>query len=549
PKIVQQPSTPTIADAAHEPTPGLDAYEVVRDFLDQSGNKGAANTYLTDEAKASWPRQPVQPLISLDRFRQQPKSAAVPETESKTKVIVEVTARQFGYLKSDGSFFPQESDIVRTIVVQLQPSGQWRISAPPPELLMTKEVFNAAYRQVQLHFFDPEQRVLVPDTRYLPPSEGIEADVMEMLRDGPSEVLSASVRSPMAGIEEFGNTRKLPDGTIVVNLKKVDSPPDERRRLAAQIVTSLRQVSTGQVRLLVENRSLLPEKENWRASDFDSYLRLALPTSDLFGLVAVGGKIRSMRDGEPIKGPAGLGGYTIRSAAQSLDGSELAVVDEGPTGPRLRIGRTEGELHEVSLSTVPSALTRPTWLLGDESDRPGSEVWTVVNSTSVVRVVRNPDGRWQESAVDAMDLTRGGGTISQLRLSRDGVRVAAVVNGQVKVASVLRGNGTVAIRSPRTLQEKTLKDVVGVDWADPVTLIVVCRQNSIPVATVSIDGQNLQHWVDSPLTLPVQWVTASPNRQPIVTDGSGMWQSKGPTSTWQRHPFTEGAASMPFYPG
>ena len=76
-------------------------------------------------------------------------------------------------------------------------------------------------------------------------------------------------------------------------------------------------------------------------------------------------------------------------------------------------------------------MTRPSWAPS------GFEVWTVLDATTVARAVLDPDGNARVAPVDARELT-GLGPVQDLRLSRDGLRVAAVVRGGLYTAALRR---------------------------------------------------------------------------------------------------------------
>ena len=97
----------------------------------------------------------------------------------------------------------------------------------------------------------------------------------------------------------------------------------------------------------------------------------------------------------------------------------LAAVVAGPDGnPQLRVGPFGGDLAVAPVEA--QTMSRPTW-------RPsGTELWTVVNGRSVVGVALSGTGPPLAYSVDATELARLG-PITQLRLSRDGVRM---INGK-----------------------------------------------------------------------------------------------------------------------
>jgi hypothetical protein len=234
----------------------------------------------------------------------------------------------------------------------------------------------------------------------------------------------------------------------------------------------------------------------------------------------------------------------VLSAGQSIDGKRLAVIERSNGQMMLRVGEFGRDAQAVDLSG--EILTRPTWRPTPVGAVAG-EVWTVVDGHTVVRVVQTPDGKWGTIGVNATELTPLG-KITALRLSRDGARVAAVINGQLVVAAVVRTGDGVALRAPRSLRGRELTSVVDVDWKDQETLVAVTSTASLPVVKVAIDGQRMDAYNSSNLTPPLHAVTAAPSRAIVVADGGGLWIANELGEVWRPHvPSTVGA--YPFYPG
>lgn len=546
PKFVQDVTVvpPTVG----APEPGLDPYTVVQQFIKQAGSPAVAETYLTPEAKAEW-QGTAEPTIVRGGFKTLPQ--AVPDRDVLNEQVIVVSADQVGRLTPDGSFFTSVQPVEYRIVVRRQQDRQWRIADAPRTLLITEADFSVAYRRVGLQFFDPEQRVMVPDLRYVlaEPREGLEFRVVNLLLNGPSESLKNAVRTQLEGVTLRTNVVRESDGAVLINFVRLDKSEVDRERLAAQVVNSLGEVTSSPLRLRSEGERLLPGVDTLRPGDVGSYDSFTTLKPGLDGLVVARGRIVT-REGKPVEGPAGAGAYDIVRAGQSLDGGYLAIVQRAPNGVRLRVGRIDAELPEVPLTPtgLAESLTRPTWLLSTSDGMP-SEVWTVLNGSTVVRVVRTPDGSWTASTVDSSEFARDGGAITQLRLSRDGVRVAAVVGGEVKLASVVRENDTVSIRVPRTLLGSRIRDVVDIDWLDRQNLIAVTGQSATPVVNMPIDGLTFTAYNSSTLTLPITSVAAAPSKLALVVDSSGMWATQEPGKLWQAYGFDSGTGAVPLYPG
>ncbi|UOZ07626.1 LpqB family beta-propeller domain-containing protein [Amycolatopsis sp. WQ 127309] len=529
---------------APEPQANIDALTLVRDFigatLKPGQNNGAARAYLDDQGQATW--RPSRSLtIIQDTFGTVYDTEPQPDPNTQ---VVNVRGFDVGTLDQNSAFVPDYSPALLHVKVRKQPTGQWRIVDPPADLYATESDFAENYTAVPVVFYSESANTFVPDRRYVvaKPQAGLPGRVMDMLVAGPSTSLAGAVKNLLGEpVEIDTNVKSLDDGTLVVPLTGLTGVSDDTRILiAAQIVLSLQYVTSARIRILADAAPLVPNHPDWRLSELPAYGAALSPSQDLLGLMTVGGRVRSLGDGAPIAGPAGNGGYDVVNAAQSTDGKRLAVVERAGGGVHLRIGDLGRELPQ--LSVAGNTLSRPTW-------RPGSsEVWTVVDQQSVARVVLTPNGQWTPLLVNAADLIQQG-DISELRFSRDGARVAAVVNGQLWVASVVGSGGdSVSLREPRHLQPHDLQNVVDVDWLAQDTLVAVTTSVSQPVVRVTVDGQRMDAFNSSNLTPQVHGVTAAPGRPIVVADASGLWTASVLGEVWRPQSHSAKDAD-PFYPG
>jgi hypothetical protein len=529
---------------APEPLANIDPLTLVRDFvgatLKPGQNNGAARAYLDAPGQAAW--RPSRNLtIIQDTFGTVYDTEPQPDPNTQ---VVNVRGFDVGTLDQSSAFIPDYSPALLHVKVRKQPTGQWRIVDPPADLYATESDFSENYTAVPVVFYSESATAFVPDRRYVvaKPQAGLPSRVMDMLVNGPSTSLAGAVKNLLGEpVEIDTNVKSLDDGTLVVPLSGLTGVSDDIRNLiAAQIVLSLQFVTSARIRILADGAPLVPNHPDWRQSELPAYGAALSPSQDLLGLMTVDGRIRSLGDGAPIPGPAGNGGYDVVNAAQSTDGKRLAVVEREGGGVRLRIGDLGRELPQVNVAG--NTLSRPTW-------RPGaSEVWTVVDQLSVARVVLTPNGQWTPLTVNAADLIQQGG-ISELRFSRDGARVAAVVNGQLWVASVVGSGGdSVSLREPRHLQPHDLENVVDVDWLSQDTLVAVTTSLSQPVVRVTVDGQRMDAFNSSNLTPQVHGVTAAPSRSIVVADASGLWTASVLGEVWRPHNHSAKDAD-PFYPG
>ncbi len=536
-----------------EPTPDLKPDDLVREFVHSSANPEAAEMYLTEEARENW-NGGLPPVLIQDTYGVTPPPDNGPADNGEdegddSRAAVSLRVTQFGRIGSDQAFVPAIDNEEHRIELR-RIDGQWRIDTPPPSRVFVPLTdFEAAYLPVTVYYFDNDLRVTVPDLRYVPrqPASGLPARVMSVLLAGPSDTLRRSVRSPLEGIGTRTNPVPDPDGTLVVDLKPMgDKSRQQRELIAAQIVLTLQDVTSSRLRLKGDGQDLIDGHSDWRKSDLKPYDALTKPNADQPGLMVVDGRLRSLGDGKEIEGPAGNGQYNVVSAAQSIDGGQLAVVTRTEVGLRLRVGPFDGPLQEVDLEAT--TMTRPTWLVSTSSDQPSREVWTVEDG-NVVRIVPTPDEKWTSIEVNTSELDSFG-TITELRLSRDGTRAAAITSGgRLVVASVVRDNDSVALRTPRRLQPTVIVAPVGVDWYNQHTLVVATEQQNLPVASVSVDGMVLEAYDRSNLRPPVRAIAAAPDRDVVVTDSAAVFGVPTIGQLWRQLPHGQGPTSVPFYPG
>lgn len=546
PKAVKPAIQDNVGSAPMAIPHGLDPLAVVRSFVDSTARPGndyaAARAHLTPDGEKPW-RPPREMLIvdDVDTLPVPPPPGAPPTTSAVT-----LKATKVGHLLPDQSFVPDSGEYQIQLRLQREPNGDWRIVAPPPDLLVSREAFIKNYAQVPVYFLDHDRQGVVPDLRYVvsQPSSAVPGQVIDLLLAGPSAVARDSMGTALPPDTNIRtNVSEAADGALVVNLTGLGQLPQETRRLiAAQVVLSLQTVSSNRVRLLVDGTRLLPDQEELRPADVASYEAVNAPRSDLPGLAVVDERLRTLdQKATPVPGPAGSGEYSVLNAAQSADGSQVAAVVRRPGGGVvLRIGRFGKPLAEVPLPG--NFMSRPTW-------RSNSEVWVAVNGNSVVRVLTNGDGNWTPQQVNIGDFVRTT-PITSLRLSRDGTRIAGVVGNRIVVAGVVFQDGEATLRNPMVLPGDTRFGLItGVDWLSDDELVAITDSSSVPVVGVTVNGLTWKPYVSTNLVQPLTSVTVAPGRKVVVADGSGLWQATDEQSLWQLLPVPIGSGSVPFFPG
>ena len=541
-------AAPVVAQPARNAGP----LTIIRGFVNSSGDPtdghAAARVYLAAAAQKAWNRGTEPSTVDIIDSTFSTNGPFDLEANSAT-VILE--AHLEGTVGSDGAFQPaslsQASDYEITIHLHTEAGGQWRILDPPPALLMARSDFDHYYRPVDVYFFDQTWDVLVPDLRYVvaDPASGVVPRIVQLLLGGPSSSLKEAVQNAIPGGTNLKtNVDEEESGQITINLTNMqDQPLNTRQLMIAQFVRSLENYGSS-IAIESEGQPLVPSHLSWRQTDLPNYGVNIGPKAT--GMVVANGKVLGLTDGLPIKGPAGEGTYNVISAAESPDGTELATVTTDPAGGQiLRIGGINAAETTVHGLTA-SQFTRPTWTPSDAAGDPSHALWTVADGT-VLRVASTPQNSWVASPVDESALAPYG-QITDLRLSRDGVRVAVVAGGNLLVGAVVVDQGAVSIKQVRLIQP-LLNAVTKVDWLNQDQLVIATTQPGAPVQTLTVDGLTVDPYTSANLSSAVTNIAASDGPPVLAVDGAGMWESPGISEAWQPPQHPQPANAVPFYPG
>lgn len=528
------PEEPTVG----APPAGLeDPLAVVRLFVEagisHADEHQAARSYLTAESAQRW--VDAGPITVLeDDFDTAPFNPGAADADRRRQVTLR--ARQIGQLDQTGVFSLDRKPLDRRLTL-LKENGEWRIADPPPGLMLRLRDFRATFRVVDLSFVDSTSDILIKDRRWVlnrPPS-ALPGRVVSLLLGDPSPDLRGSVINELSGARLRTNVAHAPDSVLTVDLTGVQQLNSAQRKLAAaQIVHTIAEVVNQPVRILVDNEQLDQDRTLWRLDDVEDFAPLVDLAPGQPGLVVTGGQILQIGSNRPVD----VAVPNVVSAAQSPDGEKFAVVATEPNGAqRLWVGPT-GALKPVELTAT--SLGKPNW----RRDR--DEVWLVADASQVVAV--STEGVPRVQRVAANELTALGG-ISELRLSRDGVRAAAIVNNTLVLASVVGSGAQLSLRNARVLPPANPIPLVDVDFLGTDLVVVATASEDTPVYETSFDGlSTYRSFGTSNLTLPISNIAAVSERPVLVADQFGVWSAKTASSVWEQVD-EFGPNSVPVYPG
>lgn len=599
PVDVRKVADQTTAVPPHGPDAGQQPDQIVREFIhanaltsfDPVGESFiVARAFLTPRARAAWQADAASSAVTVlaDDFT----VALDPANPGQ----VTITGTQIGLVEPDRSYRPIPSeDYVSTLQLE-NTDGQWRISQPPADVVITEGDFDTAFRQRTVYFLDASGQVVVPDIRYIPISSSPElaaGRLLDLLLGGPSDLLAGAARTQLGPDASLQSNVSIDDaGVAHVDLAGVDtSTAAARQALVAQIVWTL-DPDVQQIAITVDGLPLAGPSEDGRPSedaaatgkdappevyslrsgsvatfDPDAVPGSAQAVSDAYYIDS--GAVVRLSDGAPMWGSVGTGSVGAVSAALSAASGVLAAVARGQgTGEELLVGRPF-EHQPMVTALKADTLTRPSFT------RWGYTVWTVQNGATKPEVyqVAVSAGAPTWSQVPAENLAELG-DVTALQLSPDGVRVAVVADKALYlgvIAPDVDGPGApggtaddppaghaIHLTGLRILRAD-LTDVGPVIWEDSTSLLVGARtagSTHRTVFEVSVDGQEVE-----PLTTSqvfgdvfgdVEAIAAPRSSGPLLISFQGrIWQLQG--SRTSGHWVQPGggnwiSGTAPFYP-
>jgi Lipoprotein LpqB beta-propeller domain/Sporulation and spore germination len=532
-----------------DPTPGAGPRQIVDGFLDAMNayprTLGLPRKFLTPAAGTAW--QPSS-AVAVYRSRRtgQPATGLSKEPVSRTVTMV---ANPIGSLDSRGSWVTHEYEYRHTFVL-VRFGGQWRISNPPSILLVDTEYFARYYSSASLYFFGSKRKSLVPDPVFVLRGSSMASDLVRALMMGPSQHLRSVVTTTLEQSADV--SVKLRAGVATVSLPAAARTwsAGDPELIAVQLVWTLRQVQDiSGVRILAggEPLSIPSAQPVIRTDTYSAYGPVGIPIGQtLDGLV--GGHIVSIGTSSPgrVPGPIGQLDGAVNSFASNIASAELAAVTNN--GTRLAVGGISRGSPDVGTWLRGTDLTSPSW------DRWGY-VWVIDHLGDRSRIVVATATRARTVAAPEL----AGADVRQIRISRDGARIAALIGtgsrAQLVIGQVVRDELARPVRVQGIGPIKHAGDPAGspisFDWYTPTALVVVsstAQGKSAPVIA-SIDGATLEPLPAFQGAAIKQVAAGSDPSVPVVAlDAEGSVYALGAAERWE-HLAAAGKVTAIRYPG
>ncbi len=390
---------------------------------------------------------------------------------------IQVTGRQLGTIGQDGQYQAISSKVNEAFQLGKDANGQWRITGLPEALhtglLLGRRDVDRAFRTLNLYFFVPDGTVLVPNPIFLPliNRRELPSQLVRAVLSGPTSWLGRAVRTEFPpGTSLLGDRVDVTDGVATVNLSR-QAARGSLSGMSAQLMWTLRQLpEVTRMRLEIDGEPVSPrgvgetqEPQDWRNNDADVMTpgRAFRPAY----LRAGNGQLQEL-NGDHVEPVGRPGGFRLYHPAVSLDEGFVAGLDQssgtvllgdlnGAT-PRRALGASEGGRFITPSWDRVGAL----WMV--ENHRGGSRLWVKDQGRAPVEV-----GEWELR----------GQTVKALRVARDGVRMAAIVetggHEQIQIGRVVRGRTGVASVSYFLPISSEIVDAEDLAWRNANELAVL----------------------------------------------------------------------------
>lgn len=464
--IPDQGDSEALLPVPEGPTAGATQRDILIGFL--RAGRGPQNSYavaaeyLTDAFAAEW-RPNAGVLVS--------NSAVVPiETESGLQVSLEVTAE----VDSSGRYDRAGAGTSRQLAFEFeQEDGEWRISAAPDGTVLSATFFELLFEPVELYYFSPDFRFLVPELRWFLVSRTIANRIVDELIAGQAPLLEAGalLTAVPNGLERIESV-EIESGTATVTLSSdiLAVSSATQWRILEQLTASLGSLSDVHSAAVVSGG--FPADISEVGGTADRFLQVdPIPVGMLAGAFGSIGEseVRPLDE-------VGTAIDSLRAEAASVSRDRTTVAVLTPEG----VSRVTSEGAElVAAGTDLIAPTIDPW----------GYIWTGPEDQLEQLFVVSPSGAALPIGIGVE------GRVISVAVSRDGTRVVFAVatddGSRVVAAGIVRD----AQGAPIAIVESTLLSVgagelLDLAWVDGTTVALLTRTaQSTNVSTATLGGR------------------------------------------------------------
>jgi hypothetical protein len=487
----QNPSQPTVLP----PGPDWTAKEIVEGFIAANAsfasNPEVAREYLDPTAQKTWnPRWAVHIVSSYQVSTpiSLPKQVAGSQPSDEESARVVVTTLRVGTLTETGQRVTSSGPPRQTFTFTLSRfGGQWRISDPPPTLLLTPDEFERVYQPRNLYFLAGSGRTLtlVPDAVFVPEpattTQLVTGLATALLQNpggwlGGAAVTGFPAKSTLIGVKINGLS-----AIIDLGGKAAAASQRQQEQMAAQLAWTLASgpPSIQSVELEVNGR-LLPIGGNQLQllGNYSDWMPTSSGGSSLY-YIGPGGTVKALSDiGPPGSGHLGsvtpvtppAGTPPLGSIAVSPDGRWIAGISATRRSVYAWDLARPKALRKWPSSSGPC--TSLSWdQQGDLWITAGGSVWLL------------PPGR-----DSATPVSLPGDSVTSFQVAPDGVRAVMILSPGAAVQLVAIDRSGIPSVGPPVFIGSGIADPESLSWYDANDVIVLDASSGGQLWEVPLNG-------------------------------------------------------------
>ncbi|WP_200839026.1 MULTISPECIES: LpqB family beta-propeller domain-containing protein [Microbacterium] len=463
-ELGESPDDVDVLPVASGPVAGAGPAEIVEGFLEAgittSDNWATAREFLAPSLQRSWRPSAGVSIDVGPEARTVTSDVAVEEVEDADEAEVQVLLELVASVDESGAYSGAPGDSSVPFSLARGDDGEWRITQAPDGVVIDEARFPNVFEGYSLQWFDARWSRLVPDMRWFPRRQSPATTVTQALVSGtPAEWLDPAVQTAFPSDVQLAQdavliTAQVAEVSLTRPAASLDKTTLARMRTQLQATLKAAGVNVTQVRFSVDGRAL----------DAD-VVELAGTSPEPGTLVLKDGAFGRIVGDEIAPIPA------ISTQILAMP-PPIRAIDVAADDSAAAVMLDDGHVYLVGEDARNELDARPG--LVHPSLDPYGYVWSVpagapqsVQAIGADVVGHDVVGAWPSAS-----------SISNLRVSADGARVAAVivVGGQhwVVVAAVVRDDSGLPtelgeIRQLRQLTEPS----TGLAWLGSDRLAVL----------------------------------------------------------------------------
>jgi len=478
-KLGESPQDVDILPVASGPITGAGPEEIVEGFLEAgittTDNWDTARDFLAPSLQRSWsPSAGVSIDIGTDT-RTVTSSVPDDEVESADTAEVQVTLDLVASVDDAGEYSEALGSSNVAFTLQRMENGEWRITQAPDGVVIDETRFTKVFEGYPLQYFDLGWSRLVPDMRWFPRRQSPATTVTRALIGGePSEWLDPAVQNAFPADVQLAQDAvpivgQVADVALTRPASGLDAATLSRMRTQLQATLRAAGVAVTEVRFTVDGRNL------------EAGVADVVPPSATTGTLVLQNGAFGRIVGDEISPIPGISSE-ISAVTQPIVSIDVAADDS-----RAAVQLADQHVYLIGEGSLDELDARP-GLIKPSLD-PYGYTWSVPAGAPAAVQAAGSDAVGHQIA----KAWPSASTISHLRVSADGARVAAVVTvGKqmwVVVAAVVRDAAGIPIELGEFTQLTQLSEpAMGLVWLGADRVGVLADQSSPRLLTQVVGG-------------------------------------------------------------